>query len=436
MYYIDKQETLTLEKIEKYIEDYKYKYLPRLQKNKRYYDCKNDAIMNRNFADITKPNCKIATPWSKYIHTLISGYFAGLPITYDTQQEELKDIIAGFTTKEIAHNQSVEKDCSIFGIGAELLFINENKQVQFEKLDPTTVIPIYSTAITKELLYCIRFWDTRDILSNDTTTNIEVYSANDIRYYRKSINGTILTGTEDNYFKQVPINIFYNNEDITGDAEPVLKLIDGYDIALSDDANTRMEINDSYLVFKNSNLETEDIITMKQNRIIAIEDAQEGMQSNVSFLNKDFNDIQNENYKNRLADDIKRFSFVADIETAKSHTTATSARIGLLSIETICASKEIYFRQALLRRLDLICKYYNLLGSDINTDDVKISFIRNIPIDLSVISDTITKLAPFVSKRTLLTQIPFINDIDGELKQIEEENSLDAYALEGDVDEE
>ncbi|MGE4213596.1 MAG: phage portal protein [Anaerotignaceae bacterium] len=434
MYYIDKNETLNIEKIEKYIEDFKYKYLPQMLKNKRYYDCKNDAIMNRTFTDITKPNNKVATPWAKYISTLISGYFMGKPITYDTQQEELKNIMAGFTAKEIAHNQSVEKDVSIYGIGAELLFINEDKEVHFEKLNPTTVIPIYSTSITKELLYCIRFWDTRDILSNDTTTNIEVYSANDIRYYKKSFNGTVLTGTEDNYFKQVPINIFYNNEDMTGDAEPVLKLIDGYDLALSDTANFREELNLSYLVFKNSNLQTEDIIAMKQNRIISIEDAGEGMQSSVSWLNKDSADTENENYKNRLADDIKRFSFVADIETAKSHTTATSAKIGLLSIETICASKEIYFRQALLRRLDLICKYYNLLGLDLNTADVKISFVRNIPIDVSVISSTVAQLAPFVSKRTLLAQIPFVNDISAELKQLEEENSLDAYALEGETD--
>ncbi len=434
MYYIDKNEALNLEKVEKYIEDFKYRYLPQMLQNKRYYDCKNDAIMSRIFTYITKPNNQIATPWAKYISTLIAGYFSGLPITYDTQQDELKNIIAGFTTKEIAHNQSVEKDCSIYGLGAELIFVNENKGVQFEKLNPTTVIPIYSTAITKELLYCIRFWDTTDILSNDTTTNIEVYSANDIRYYKKSINGTVLTGTEENYFKQVPVNIFYNNEGITGDAEPVLKLIDGYDLALSDTANFREELNDSYLVFRNSNLQQEDIITMKQNRVFAIDDSEGGMQSSISWLNKDSNDVENENYKNRLADDIKRFSFVADIETAKSHTTATSAKIGLMGIEQICASKEIYFRQALLRRLNLICRYYNLLGSNISTADVKISFVRNIPVDLSVIGDTITKLAPFVSKRTLLAQIPFVNDIDGELKQLEEENSLDAYSLEGDVD--
>lgn len=434
MYQLDKNTTLSIDRVEKYIDDFRYRHLPRLLKNKRYYDCKNDAIMNRSFADITKPNNKVATPWAKYVSVLISGYFMGKPITYDTQQEELKDIITGFTTKEIAHNQSVEKDCSIYGIGAELLFINENKQVQFEKLDPTTVIPIYSTAITKELLYCIRFWETTDILSNNTTTNIEVYSANDIRYYKKSISGTVLTGIEDNYFKQVPINIFYNNEDITGDAEPVLKLIDGYDLALSDTANFREELNDSYLVLKNTNLEQEDIITMKSNRIFAIEDSQEGSQSSINWLVKDSADTENENYKNRLADDIKRFSFVADIETAKSHTTATSARIGLMGIEQICASKEVYFRQALLRRLNLICNFYNLLGSNMNTDDLKISFVRNVPIDLSVISDTIQKLSSFVSKRTLLTQIPFINDIDGELKQIENENSLDAYLLEGDID--
>jgi len=435
MYQIDKNESLTMEKIEKYIDDYKYRHLPRLLKNKRYYDCKNDAIMNRNFTDPTKPNAKIATPWSKYITTLIAGYFTGKSITYDTQDAELQNIIGKFTNKEIAHNQSVEKDTSIYGIGAELLFVNENKEIQFEKINPTTIIPIYSTSITKELLYCIRFWDNRDILTNDTTTNIEVYSATDIRYYKKSMSGTVLTLTEPHYLGQVPINIFYNNEDSTGDAEGVLELINGYDLALSDDANTRMLINDSYLVFRNTNLETEDIIAMKQNRIINIEDSQEGMQSNVSFLNRDFNDIQSENYKNRLAEDIKRFSSISDIETVKSHTTATSAKIGLMSLEQICAAKEIYFRQALIRRLNIICNYYNLLGGNLITDDVKITFVRNIPVDLSLTGDFISKLSPFVSKRTLLSQIPFVNDLDTEIAQIDKENSLDAYnILEGDSD--
>ena len=90
MYYIDKNKKLTLQHIEKYIEDFRFRYQPRMLKNKRYFDCKNDTIMNRSFKDITKPNNKISSPWAEYIVTLISGYFAGKAITYDTQNEELR----------------------------------------------------------------------------------------------------------------------------------------------------------------------------------------------------------------------------------------------------------------------------------------------------------------------------------------------------------
>ena len=123
---------MTFEKVEKYIEDFKTRCLPRLQRNKRYYDNRNDAICNRTFTDKMKPNNKIATPWAEYICTLISGYFAGKPITYDTANEELKQILSSYLVRETSHNQSIAKDCSIYGMSAELLFIGEDKKVHFK----------------------------------------------------------------------------------------------------------------------------------------------------------------------------------------------------------------------------------------------------------------------------------------------------------------
>ena len=435
MYTKDKNEQLTLEQIEKYIEDFKFRYLPKLAKNKRYYECKNDTITGRAFTDKTKPNNKIATPWAEYIVTLISGYFAGRAVTYDTKDEELRQILATYTIKEVSHNQAIAKDCAIYGMGAELLFVDEDKQVRFERVEPTTIIPIYSTEITKELLFCIRFWDSTDILTNETTTHIEVYDAESVKRYQSGTNGTVFLGSEKHYFKGVPVNIFYNNEDATGDAERVHHLIDGYDLALSDTANFREELNDSYLVFKNTNLEETAILEMKQNRVIAMEDSEQGMQSDVSWLNKDSNDTENENYKNRLAQDIKMFSCISELES-RSHTTATQAKLSMLALEQKCATKETYFRKALLNRWKMVCSYFNLLGGAVQTDDLKITFLRNIPIDMAVVADSVAKFAPYISKRSLLSQIPFINDIESELAAIKDENSIDAYEDIGDADDE
>ena len=75
MFYIDKNVELTTEHIKKYIEIFKSQYLPKLKINKAYYDAKNPPIMNRVMADPDKPNNKIATAYSRYVTTLINGYF-------------------------------------------------------------------------------------------------------------------------------------------------------------------------------------------------------------------------------------------------------------------------------------------------------------------------------------------------------------------------
>ena len=434
MYYYDKE--LSLERVEKYIELFRYSHLPKLQKLKRYYEGQNDRIMNRTFSDTTKPNNKIAAAWGNYITTLTTGYFIGKPVTYATHNEELEAYLHKNNSKEIYHNAAIEKDCSIYGLGAEILYINENKEVEFARLDPTGIIPIYSSDIEPRLNYVIRFWEDVDIISNETTTYIEVYSKNDIRYYESSTLGTKFVRDEPHHFKEVPINIFYNNADESGDFEKVIKLIDGYDLAMSDTANFRDLLNSSYMVFKNTNLSDEDMFKMKSLGIIQIEDFQQGSDSDAKWLNRDSNDIENENYKTRLADDIKKFSFVADIESAKSHTSATSAKVGLLGIEQVCADKEINFRKALLRRLKLISNVVNMLGGSIEIDNIAITFIRNEPVDLSVLGDTISKLLPIVSKETLLSQIPFVNDVKEEMRRIEKETTIDSYSeLEGDLDE-
>ncbi|MEG2375019.1 MAG: phage portal protein [Niameybacter sp.] len=102
----------------------------------------------------------------------------------------------------------------------------------------------------RKLNSCIRFWDDIDILTNQSITHIEVYTNNDIRHYMSSDKGTVLVGSEPHHFKIVPINIYYNNEDLVGDFEKIIPLVDGYDKSISDTQNFRDLLNMSYMVFK------------------------------------------------------------------------------------------------------------------------------------------------------------------------------------------
>ena len=428
MFYIDKNVEITTEHIKKYIEIFKSQYLPKLKTNKAYYDAKNPPIMNRVMADPDKPNNKIATAYSRYVTTLINGYFlGGKAINYTIPDEQLEAIINANKETEQSHNIDIGKNCSIYGSCFELLYLNNNKQIKMTLLNPETVIPIYSNDIDGELLYAIRFWDETNVLDNKTTTNIELYTNTDIKIFKMENNSISLVEVKEHYFKTCPINVFKNNNDMTGDSECVFKLIDGLDIALSDTANFRSELNDSYLCIYNANLSDEELLKMKSNRIFSV-DSDENNSAKIEWLNKDSNDTENENYKDRLENMIKKFSFVQDLETiATSHVSAESIKNGSYGIEGIVSEKESQFKQSLFRRLQLICNIYNLFGNDFTTDGIKIQFFRNIPKNLSIIADNVSKLKDVVSRKSLIQQIDFITDINSELQQIEEEEKLNFH---------
>ena len=378
--------------------------------------------MAKTVSDEMKSCEKIPTSFSRYITTLISGYFMGKPVSYSIPDEELSTIISMNRNKEISHNASLEKDASIFGVAYELLYLDSNKNLQFTKINPQQIILIYSNEIDGELLYAIRFWDDTDILTSKETMNVEVYSDTDIKIYKQSSGGLELIETKIHYFKNCPIIPIFNNSDKTGDSQCIHKLIDCYDKSISSSQDFFNELNDSYLVIYNSDLDDETIRKMKSNRIFAVDSADTGGNAKIEWLTRDGKNSESENFNNRIVDDILTFSFVKDLQQAsKSHISAESTKMGLMGVEQLCVEKETYFRTALMKRLEIICNVYNLFGNDFNVDDVKITFVRNIPQNLGVIANNVNLLKDTVSTKTLLSQIPFVQSVDDELKQLEEE---------------
>lgn len=431
MFYVDRNKILSENDVMKYINAFKDCIQPQLWRLKRYYDGHNDAIMARSFADKTKPNNKIATPWSKYITDLSTAYFIGKGVSYNSVDTTLLKSISLLSdyNDESAKNQQLAINASIYGVAYELIYLyGKDAKVRYSVLDTDTVIPIYSDDIEEDLIYAIRFYDVTDITTNVTTTKVVLYSETHVTNYEIS-NSVIkmATAPTPHYLKEVPVNVYKNNNDCVGDSANLLALIDGYDFSLSDTANSRQELMNSYLVFKNCNLEDDDILKMKQKRVITIEDVDQGMQSSVTFLNRDTNDVELDNYTNRLEKDIKTFSGVGDLES-KSHQSATSAEMSMMGLTQNVAIKENYFRYALLRRIELICNALALKGLEFDFTTVKITFTRNLPVDTGVVADVISKLRGVVSTETLIQQLPFVTDVSTEMQRLEKENEINSYA--------
>ncbi len=421
---------MSTERIKKYIEVFKYKHLPRLQKMKRYYN--NDAdILNRTFADTTKPNHKIPNSFADYISNISTNYFIGKPVTYNATDESLlADLNNIFKyNDEQTTNNTIALNQSIYGYGLEIIYLDNNSDLRFTPVEVENTILIFDNTLENNLIYAIRFFEEMDILTNKTKLFVELYSELDIKYFVDIDGVLVLQETREHYFKNVPVNIYCNNIDKNGDFEKVISLIDAYNLAVSDSANERESFNEAYLVFKNSGLDDKKIIKMKETRNIVIQDSGEDSGADVSFLVKNGNPTEAETNKQRIENDIHKFTFVNNMagDAQKSHTSSAGAQLGLLGLEQIMARKEAFFRFGLTRRIEIICELLNIKGNNYNFRDVSIQFTKNIPIDNNLVADTVSKLRGLVSDETLWGMLPMIQDIEVERERLAKQNELNSY---------
>jgi SPP1 family phage portal protein len=75
--------------------------------------------------------------------------------------------------------------------------------------------------------------------------------------------------------------------------------------------------------------------------------------------------------------------------------------------------------KALQRRIELICSILSLSGGEDVWRDIQIQFTRNLPVDASEVIAEINGLRGLVSDKTLLSQVPFVQDVDTELEEIQ-----------------
>lgn len=142
-----------------------------------------------------------------------------------------------------------------------------------------------------------------------------------------------------------------------------------------------------------------------------------------SWVVKNVNDAYVENMKNRLDNDIYKFSLTVNMsdESFANNDSGVAIKYKLMLFENRIATTERYFTKALTRRWELICNMLNTLGSNYDFTAAEFTYTRNIPADLSSIAATVQQLAGIVSNETLLAQIPFVNNVAQEIERLKQQ---------------
>ena len=370
-------------------------------------------------SDSTKPNNKIANSYASYITDTLVGYFMGKPVSYNADDDKvLEELNMIFEYNDEAdENIELAKNASIYGVAYEMLYMSE-EEVRFKSLDPKQCIPIFDDTIDSNLLAFIRYYDNYDVVQDKTITIIELITDTTITRYQcgNNYNDFTLLDSYKHYFGMVPIAIFKNNEEELGDFETVISLIDAYDKLESDSLNDFEYFVDAYLALYGFTAEPEDIQQMKENRVLLMDEG-----TSAEWLTKNVSDTNIENIKNRIDADIHKFAKcpnMADKEFA-SNASGVAIKFKLLGTENKVSIKERKFKRGLQQRLELLATINGVLSDGFDWRSIDIVFSRNIPSNDTDIANMVNTLSGIVSEETLLAQLPFIENVQDEIKRLD-----------------
>lgn len=242
-------------------------------------------------------------------------------------------------------------------------------------------------------------------------------------------------------FGAVPLIHFKNNKEVQGDFEQVISLIDAYNREQSNTLNDMDQFSDAYLALINYGAtDEEDVDKMRKQRILLLDS-----DGDAKWLVKDVNDSWVENFKLRVNKDIHKFSFTPDFadESFGTNLPGVSLRLKLLTAEELRNTKEMYFRESLAKRMDLIASYLNIINNtEVVRNQIEMQFSDSLPQNILELTQIVQNLSQDVSTETRLSLLPFIENPADEIEKKANEDqesfdkSMQAYKNLGGQDEE
>ena len=419
MFYVNKNTDLDSLLLQKMISKFRVEVEPKLQRYKNYYDGKQ-AILNKAYADASKPCSRTVINYCKNIVDSYNGYLATPGCISYRSEQDIDDIM-----NILRYNDYAAEDADfllnalIYGVAAELMYIDETGHTRFRLINPTTCFGVCDDSLTGDLLYFVRMYKVNDWDESDTY-NVDVYSDYDVKHYTMNgANGYLsFVSEEPHYFSQCPANIF-TLPDEKSIFDCIMSLQDAANELVSSEIDDYSAFCDAYLTLIGVDADVEDISSMKENRVLVLPDG-----AAAQWLTKNANDTQVENILKRIHESIYRIAQCPDFSSESfvgGVSSGVAIRYRLTGMETKAGKIEGEMKKALQRRVEIICGIASLkLGEEVFRD-ISIDFKRNIPEDYTSIINMINSLKGTVSDSTLLSLLPFVEDVNAELAAVQEQ---------------
>lgn len=407
-----------------YIGKHKQLVNNKYEKLQNAYENKYDIYEQEKKPD-WKPDNRISVNFAKYIVDTFNGFFCGIPIKTDSDNEKTAAYLEFLDQYNDQDNGNAElsKIIDIHGAGHEMYYVDSEGEIGIIYLSPMESFFIFDDSILERPLFFVRYYkDANNVERGSWSDSRVVQHFENIGSYRWTDEPKI------HGFDGVPASEYVENDERMGLFESALPAINAYNKAISEKANDVDYFADSYMKILGPKIRNDDIPNIRRNRIINFEGGDgDNKMPEVGFLEKPNSDTTQENLINRLERLIFQMSMVANISDENFGTSSGIAlRYKLQSMNNLFRQKERKFTSGMNRRYKLIFSNPISQSHGVKKDDwlsIKYQFTPNYPANLLEEADIASKLDGLVSDETRIGVLSIVGSAKDELDRMEKESN-------------
>lgn len=382
---------------------------PERQRLYDYY--RGEQPVNKGEAVRGRPNNLLRAPFPRYITEVHTGYFLGLPPTLAYGSTNAGAAYAALSRElNLPHLYfDVGRDLSICGAGFVLVWA-ERGGVKVCRCDPCDCFAIRSGDAGSPLLAAVRL-----LAGGKGETRGVLYTAERLIPFVWDGTGVTLGTAEENLLHTIPLLPFYNNCQGVGDFEMVTGLVDAYNVLLSGALDDMQSVANAFLALYGMQGTTQkDIDQANRTRILSLSEG-----GRAEFVVKNLNHEALGQLEVNLRRSILQLSMTPDLcdEHFAGNASGIALQYKLWGIEQVRSAKERTFTDGVKRLLAVLSAGAGLLGHPADLTAGELTFYKNLPQDNATLAETLLSLSPILSRQTILENLPWVADVQEELRR-------------------
>ena len=421
------QETLYI--IQEYINEQKPIIAKQLQAE-QYYNNEVPNVMNHDFFGLLVDE-KI-------------NYLLGKEPTFESDNDAYTDAVQSILGKSYLYDlQYLAREASIKAIAWYQFYINEEGKAALMVIPSEEVIPVWTDKRHVELDMLIRRYPVTfyEGLNKKTIYKLEIYDKEHVYFYEeedgilridseKYLN--VEDGAEYGHFNfnnesysmgRVPFVWCKNNATEKSDLIKVKDLIDKYNC-------NRQRQDDMLEGFKNFLINVKNYAGGDMNEASLKDMLEKRMiftdgDGGVEIFTPNIDTAANDSHNQTLKDDIILFGQSVDRNKMTTGNSASGIALKMLyaGLDLKCNGLEAELNLMFDTLQYFIKEYLKLTGVAVaDTDDVNIVFNRDVAMNESEAINMCKASVGVISKRTIVSNHPWVTDLEDELKELENEN--------------